>query len=42
LPKTCASLVVNEDERFFEHSGIDGRGTLRAFASLELVVEQVL
>jgi penicillin-binding protein 1A len=28
------ALVATEDERFFEHSGIDGRGTLRAIASL--------
>jgi penicillin-binding protein 1A len=27
------ALVATEDERF-EHSGIDGRGTLRANASL--------
>ena len=28
------ALVATEDERFYEHSGIDGRGTLRAMASL--------
>jgi len=28
------ALVATEDERFYEHSGIDGRGTLRAIASL--------
>ena len=35
LPKTLVqALVATEDERFYEHSGIDGRGTLRAIASL--------
>lgn len=28
------ALVATEDERFFEHSGIDTRGTIRAFAYL--------
>ncbi|GLB48084.1 penicillin-binding protein 1A [Neptunitalea lumnitzerae] len=28
------ALIATEDERFYEHSGIDGRGTLRAFAFL--------
>jgi len=26
------ALVATEDERYYEHSGIDGKGTLRAFA----------
>ncbi len=31
LPKHLVdALVATEDERFFEHSGIDGKGTLRA------------
>ena len=35
LPKNFVqALVATEDERFYEHSGIDGRGTLRAIASL--------
>lgn len=35
LPKNLVqALVATEDERFYEHSGIDGRGTLRAMASL--------
>jgi penicillin-binding protein 1A len=35
LPKSLVqALVATEDERFYEHSGIDGRGTLRAIASL--------
>ena len=35
LPKSLVeALVSTEDERFYEHSGIDGRGTLRAIASL--------
>lgn len=35
LPKHLVdALVATEDERFYEHSGIDGRGTLRAVASL--------
>lgn len=28
------ALVATEDERFYEHSGIDARGTMRAVASL--------
>ncbi len=35
LPKHLVdALVATEDERFYEHSGIDGRGTMRAAASL--------
>ncbi|TDD99533.1 penicillin-binding protein 1A [Flavobacterium cellulosilyticum] len=35
LPKNLVeALVATEDERFYEHSGIDGRGTLRAMVSL--------
>ena len=35
LPKNLVdALVATEDERFYDHSGIDGRGTLRAIASL--------
>lgn len=35
LPKNLVdALVATEDERFYEHSGIDGRGTLRAIVSL--------
>jgi penicillin-binding protein 1A len=35
LPKSLVqALVATEDERFYDHSGIDGRGTLRAIASL--------
>ncbi|MGO4819976.1 MULTISPECIES: penicillin-binding protein 1A [unclassified Flavobacterium] len=35
LPKNFVdALIATEDERFYEHSGIDGRGTLRAIASL--------
>ncbi|NDP27005.1 MAG: penicillin-binding protein [Flavobacterium sp.] len=35
LPKSLVqALVATEDERFYEHSGIDGRGTLRAMVSL--------
>jgi penicillin-binding protein 1A len=35
LPQNLVqALVATEDERFFEHSGIDGRGTLRAIASM--------
>ncbi len=35
LPQNLVdALVATEDERFFEHSGIDARGTLRAAASL--------
>ena len=34
LPKSLVdALVSTEDERFYEHSGVDGRGTLRAIAS---------
>jgi penicillin-binding protein 1A len=34
LPKHLVNaLVATEDERFYEHSGIDGRGTLRAMMS---------
>ncbi|QYJ69115.1 penicillin-binding protein 1A [Flavobacterium litorale] len=34
LPQNLVdALVATEDERFFEHSGIDARGTLRAFAN---------
>ncbi len=35
LPKNLVdALVATEDARFYEHSGIDGRGTLRAFTFL--------
>ena len=35
LPKHLVNaLIATEDERFFEHSGIDGRGTLRAVLSV--------
>ena len=35
LPKHVVdALVSTEDERFYEHSGIDSRGTMRAIASL--------
>ena len=35
LPKSLVdALIATEDERFYEHSGIDGRGTLRAAFSL--------
>ena len=35
LPKSLVqALVATEDERFYDHSGIDGRGTLRAIASM--------
>jgi penicillin-binding protein 1A len=35
LPKSLVqALVATEDERFYEHSGIDGRGTMRAIVSL--------
>jgi penicillin-binding protein 1A len=35
LPKNLVdALVATEDERFYEHSGIDGRGTLRAIITL--------
>lgn len=34
LPKHLVNaLVATEDERFYEHSGIDGRGTMRAVLS---------
>jgi penicillin-binding protein 1A len=35
------ALVATEDERFYEHSGIDGRGTLRAIVNLGSSGEQV-
>lgn len=35
LPKHLVNaLVATEDERFYEHSGIDGKGTMRAVLSL--------
>jgi penicillin-binding protein 1A len=35
LPKHLVdALVATEDERFYEHSGVDARGTLRAISSL--------
>ncbi|OCB75413.1 penicillin-binding protein 1A [Flavobacterium crassostreae] len=35
LPKNFIdALVATEDERFYQHSGIDARGTIRAVASL--------
>lgn len=35
LPKNLIdALIATEDARFYEHSGIDGRGTLRAISSL--------
>ena len=35
LPKPLVeALIATEDERFYEHSGIDFKGTLRAFAYL--------
>lgn len=35
LPKHLVdALVSTEDERFYEHSGIDGRGTMRAIVSV--------
>ena len=35
LPKNLVqALVATEDARFYDHSGIDGRGTLRAILSL--------
>lgn len=35
LPKHLVdALIATEDERFYEHSGIDGRGTMRAALSL--------
>ncbi|OSY88877.1 penicillin-binding protein [Tenacibaculum holothuriorum] len=33
-PNLVKALVATEDERFYEHSGIDFRGTARAFANL--------
>ncbi len=33
-PLIVKALVATEDERFFNHSGIDARGTFRAFAFL--------
>jgi penicillin-binding protein 1A len=35
LPQNMVqALIATEDERFYEHAGIDWRGTLRAFAYL--------
>ena len=35
LPKNLVdALVATEDARYFEHSGVDARGTIRAFAYL--------
>ena len=35
LPKSLTdALVATEDERFYDHSGIDGKGTMRAIFSL--------
>jgi len=35
LPQNLVqALIATEDERFYEHSGVDGRGTLRAIASM--------
>jgi len=35
LPKSLVdALISTEDERFFDHSGIDSKGTLRAIATL--------
>ncbi len=35
LPKHLVdALIATEDERFYEHSGIDGRGTMRAVLSV--------
>ncbi|GLB54133.1 penicillin-binding protein 1A [Neptunitalea chrysea] len=35
LPENLVkALIATEDERFYDHSGIDARGTLRAFAFL--------
>jgi membrane peptidoglycan carboxypeptidase len=36
------ALVATEDERFFEHSGIDGEEHYEPLQALEQVVEQVL
>ncbi|MHA7055618.1 transglycosylase domain-containing protein [Aquimarina sp. M1] len=33
-PHLVHALIATEDIRFYEHSGIDARGTLRAFSSL--------
>jgi len=33
-PALVKALIATEDERFYGHSGIDARGTLRAFANL--------
>lgn len=33
-PHLVNALIATEDERFYEHSGIDARGTLRAVAKL--------
>ena len=33
-PHLVKALVATEDERFYEHSGIDGRGTMRAVLSI--------
>lgn len=33
-PNAINALVATEDERFYEHSGIDGKSVLRAFAFL--------
>jgi len=33
-PYAINALIATEDIRFYEHSGIDFRGTVRAFASL--------
>jgi penicillin-binding protein 1A len=30
--KIVQALIATEDARFYEHSGIDGRGTLRAIS----------
>ena len=35
LPQNMVkALIATEDERFYEHAGIDWKGTLRAFAYL--------
>lgn len=33
-PNLVAALIATEDERFYDHSGIDARGTMRAMFSL--------
>ena len=33
-PHLVNALIATEDERFYEHSGIDARGTLRAVVKL--------